>query len=98
MDWSDKTNRALKKWLNPGTWYTDRDEGRFYGFLLAIWDDHQGIWNEAVARETMTRVAIELHPEVVESLVEKTVEEMLTKGTVILEFLSQMKDRGLHLT
>ncbi len=98
MAWSDTTKRALKRWLSPDTWYKWHpiDDPRFYDFILAIWDDDQGLWDEALARETMTRVALELHPGF-EDLVEKTVEGRHSEGTLILDFLCRMKERGRQI-
>ena len=53
MEWSDETMVALRRWLGPGTVFTEssHDEARFYSFVAHVWNDCRSLWNETEAVE-----------------------------------------------
>lgn len=104
MAWSNETNKALRQWLAPETAHTNHpnDEARFYYFIVCVWADEQGLWDEALAREYMKQVAVELHPEWFapdtndeDHMANKIIDDRLQKGTLILDFLSFAKKNSL---
>ena len=62
MVWSEQTEEALRHWLGPETWYTGHpcDDARFSVFVASVWNDEHRIWDEAVVREKIRNMAIEL--------------------------------------
>ncbi|MEQ8791758.1 MAG: hypothetical protein RIC55_36180 [Pirellulaceae bacterium] len=97
MPWSPQTTTALRNWIGKPTWHTSHplDEQRFYRFIAAVWRDEHGIWNEALARETMVREAMSLDPEIGREFAEEEVDLWRSKGTLILDFFSNMRELGM---
>lgn len=97
MNWSKETEKALQTWLVTNTAYTSHpfDDARFYDFILLVWIDVQGIWDEPMARQKMKQKAAGLHPDWSAQMIEKFIDERLSEGTLILDFLSNAKEKGL---
>lgn len=93
MTWSRETKNALEAWLAPETSHID--DTRFYDFISYVWIDVQSIWNEALARENMIRKAKELHPNWQSDMIEGFINDRLSEGSLILDFLSNAKGKGL---
>ena len=97
MTWSPKTEEALRAWLAPDTAHdrNPHDDSRFYEFIFYVWIDEQGIWDEALARQKMKQKAQQLHPEWPSDMIDSFIEERRSEGTLILDFLSNAKEKGL---
>lgn len=97
MTWSQKTEEVLMAWLAPGTAHerNPHDDSRFYEFIFYVWIDEQGIWDEALASQKMKQKAQQLHPEWPSDMIDSFIEEQRSEGTLILDFLSNAKKKGL---
>ena len=97
MTWSLKTEEALQAWLAPDTAHegNPHDDSRFYEFIFYVWLDEQGIWDEALARQKMKQKAQQLHPQWQSNMIDSFIEERRSEGTLILDFLSNAKEKGL---
>lgn len=96
MGWNEETQEGLRAWLAPSTAHTEHplDSARFYRFIAQVWRVRQGIWDETLAKERMSAVARDLHPDWPESLVTEIVETRRRQGTLILDFLTSLRDQG----
>ena len=94
MEWSEETMYALRLWLGPSTWYTRHpfDLFRYFDFIWAVWEDQGKIWDEAMAREIMTREFHALHPDW--KGMEDRIDEYRSEGTNYLDFLSRAREKG----
>ncbi len=92
--WDPNTMNALHTWIGPSTWGPSHpiDDGRFYDFVLAVWHEIGTLWNEAEAREIMTKEAKELHPDYPDEYRSECVERYRSRATSILDFLTHVKD------
>jgi hypothetical protein len=97
MTWSQKTEEALQAWLAPDTAHerNPHDDARFYDFILNVWIDEQGIWDEALARQKLKQKAQQLHPQWQSNMIDSFIDERRSEGTLILDFLSNAKEKGL---
>lgn len=97
MFWSKKTEEALEAWLAPDTAYdgNPHDDSRFYEFIFYVWLDVQGIWDEALARQRMKQKSKQLHPQWQSDMIDSFIEKRRSEGTLILDFLSSAKEKGL---
>jgi hypothetical protein len=97
MVWSNKTDEALREWLSPETAHTNHpnDDARFYDFITNVWMDESKIWDESLSRDIMKRIAQELHPSWPIETIENFINERISEGTTILDFLSNAKEKGL---
>ena len=97
--WNENTMSALQTWLSPETWYKHHpiDDGRFYNFIVAVWDERRSLWDESLAREIMNREAKSLHPDVDPEFIAKTLDRRRSEGTLILDFLTHVKEGGTTL-
>lgn len=93
------TKDALETWLKPSTWHTNHplDEGRFYDFVFAAWTEKQGLWDEAYTREVITKTCLQWQPNHNKEDRARVIDNAMSKGTTILDFLCQMKDIGRTL-
>jgi hypothetical protein len=96
MSWNASTIKALERWLAPETSYKEHpiDDARFYSFIAQLWSERPGLWDEGLAREEMTSTAKRLHPEWPDDLISEFVEDRKEQGTLILDFLSSLRDQG----
>ena len=96
MSWDEETQEALRAWLGPATAHTEHhlDNARFYKFITQVWRVCQGLWDEALARDRIAAAARELHPDWPEDLVTEIVETRRQQGTLILDFLSSLREQG----
>ena len=99
MTWSRETENALEAWLAPETAHKSHslDDARFYDFISYVWIDVQSIWDEELAREKMNRKAKELHPNWQPDMIENFINDRLSEGSLILDFLSNAKEKGLPI-
>jgi hypothetical protein len=97
MTWSIRTDEALREWLSPETAHAHHeiDDARFYDFIACVWIDEQRIWDEGVARDNMKQIAILLHPSWPPDTIENFINDRLSEGTTILDFLLNAKKKGL---
>ena len=88
---------ALHKWLGMSTWYKWHpiDNGRFYEFIHAVWEELHGLWDEQWAREIMEREARELYPEYTDVLITESVQRRREEGSLILDYLSHLREEGI---
>jgi len=95
MAWSEQSMEALRRWAAPGTWHTHHpyEDARFFAFVASVWHDIHGLWDESVAREVMTNEAKKLHSGS-DDLITEVVERRKAEGTLILDFLSHVRDEG----
>jgi hypothetical protein len=100
MEWNEQTQGALRVWISSLTAHKEHplDDARFYQFIAQVWRVRQGLWDEALARERMKVAAQELHPDWPEDLVNKIVETRRQQGTLILDFLSSLREHGKLLS
>lgn len=96
MSWNANTMNALERWLGPSTAYKEHplDDARFYSFVAQVWCERQGLWDESLAREEMAKAAKRLHPEWSLDLISGFVEKRHEQGTLILDFLSSLREHG----
>lgn len=94
MSWSNETQQKLRDWLGAETSYKFHpiDDERFYEFIASVWREKRGIWDESQALEAMLREAKRLHSEWGEDLIQTFVEERLSQGTLILDFLTSIEE------
>ena len=94
MSWSSDTMVALKRWLGPGTVFTEspHDEARFYSFVAHVWNDCRSIWNEREAVEIIRSEVKSLHPELDPTSLDEFTEKRKSQGTFILDFLCSVRD------
>lgn len=87
---------ALRHWLGPETWHTPHpcDQHRFHEVTWAVWHEIQGVWNEREIMELMTEEAERLHPNFNGDERLRVLEEHISRGTELLEFLSNMRESG----
>jgi hypothetical protein len=97
MAWNENTMNALRQWVNPNTsgFSHPIDEGRFYYFIYALWQEEHRLWNEALAREVIETEFRRLHPEWGDALIDRIVKTAHDKGTTVLDYLCHMRERGL---
>jgi hypothetical protein len=97
MTWSRESENALKTWLTPDTADSGNpfDEERFYDFISHVWIDMQNMWDESLARDKIKREVEQLHPDWHSDTIEELINNHLSKGTLILYFLSNAKKKGL---
>ncbi|MBW2165938.1 MAG: hypothetical protein JRG74_07525 [Deltaproteobacteria bacterium] len=97
MTWSQETEEALQAWLAPDTAHdiNPHDNSRFYDFIFNVWIDEQGIWDEALAKQKMKQKAAQLHPVWSPQMIAEFIDERRSEGTLILDFLSNAKEKGL---
>lgn len=96
MPWNENTMAALRSWLSPETshkWHPI-DDGRFYEFIHAVWQEKQTLWDESEARETIERVYRELHPNDGDELVTRVAQKRREEGSLILDYLSHLMEVG----
>jgi len=93
MIWDKETMEALHNWLAPDTSYKDHpaEDDRFYLFIGYVWRKYHGLWDEQIAREIITHKAKELH-QWEPDLLNEVVEKRMSEGTLILGFLSAIKN------
>jgi len=97
MAWNEKTMAVLRAWLGPSTSYKHHpiDNGRFYTFIDAIWKEQRKLWDEVQAREIIEREVRALHPDDYPSdLIAKMIEQRVSEGTMILDYLCHLKEEG----
>ena len=94
MAWGQQTMEALRRWLNPSTWYTGNpiDEERFFLFIATAWNEQHTIWDEAAAREILPNEVRKPHPELGENPMPDVPGRCKSDGTLILDFLSRVQD------
>jgi hypothetical protein len=92
MAWSKQTEKALRRWLGPETWYKPHptDDARFSVFVASVWNDEHSIWNETEACEIIRKKATELHPEQ-SDLAKEVAKKRVSEGTAILDFLTHVR-------
>lgn len=97
MTWSQETEEALQAWLAADTAHdrNPHDDSRFYDFIFNVWISEQRIWDEALARQKMKQKAQQLHPQWQSNMIESFIEERRSEGTLILDFLSNAKKKGV---
>jgi hypothetical protein len=88
---------TLIKMLTPDTAHTKHpiDDARFYDFIAQVWIDEEKIWDEALARDNMKRIAQELHPSWDTDMIEEFINNRISVGSTILDFLSNAKEKEL---
>lgn len=97
MNWSEEIEKALQTWLAPDTTHTSHplDDARFYDFILQVWIDVQGIWDESMARQKIKQKAAQLHPDWSLQMIDEFIDKRRSEGTLILDFLSNAKEKGM---
>jgi len=97
MNWSEEIEKALQTWLAPDTAHTSHplDDTRFYDFILQVWIDVQGIWDESMARQKIKQKAAQLHPDWSLQMIDEFIDKRRSEGTLILDFLSNVKEKGM---
>jgi hypothetical protein len=96
MRWSEETMTSLRQWVCPDTAHTNHpaDEARFFVFIGGVWKDQKGIWDESLARDIIKRELKSQHPDWSLELIEQIAEDGRSKGTLILDFLSTLRDKN----
>ena len=94
MSWSKETMDALYNWLARDTSYKAHpiDDVNFYVFIGHVWRDTHQVWDESNVRDILRNKLNELHPDWPPDLTEEVIERGRSEGTLILDFLSGLKD------
>ncbi len=97
MSFTKKTMTALRGWLAVETCFSDHDldNERFYKFIYEVWSEKKSFWDEGEAREAILDMTTKFHPTFDKETIEKSIQEMHSKGSTILDFLSFAKDKNL---
>jgi hypothetical protein len=97
--WNDNMMQALHRWMGPFTWGKSHplDDGRFYDFVLVVWQEVGDLWNETEAREILVQQAKELHPEFDQEYCAQFIERYHQEASLILNFLLHTKAEGQTL-
>ena len=96
MAWSKQTQDSLNGWLARTTYNSGHrnDEAFFSAFVASVWNDEHSQWDEGQARDIIYEKAVELHPEFNKANAEEAVKYYVPKGTVILNFLLDLREKG----
>ena len=97
MSWSKETMEALHEWLCTDTCFRwqEHDTDRFYLFIGHVWRDCNGKWAEDIAREKIKHKVKEHYPEIDDNFLDEFVENIGSKGTDLLSFLTALKGKGI---
>jgi hypothetical protein len=97
MTWSIESEKALKAWLAPDTANSGNpfDEKRFYDFIAYVWIDLQDVWDESLARDKIKLKVKQLHSDWYPDSINDLLDNYLSKGTLILDFMSNAKKEEL---
>ena len=91
MAWSKCTMDSLQTWLASATANTGsvREDDKFYSFIANVWNEDKIMWDETLSREIIQKKALDLGKDLNNPHVSKVINECLSNGAMILEFLVQ---------
>jgi len=94
MDWSPETMDAMQSWLASATAYNwgPHETDKLNLFVAHVWHDQRSKWDEGRTREIFRSKAQEIGSDPDSKHVLYAIQQGLSNGTMILEFLTQLAE------